>query len=280
MNWLTNFVKPKLSALVKRKDVPENLWQNCPSCGSMIHHKDLKENLRVCNTCNHHFRMSADDRIELLFSKDETEEIELDKISDDPLNFSDKKKYKDRLKEYRKKTKREDAFILLNTKIGQSNIVCGLMNFAFMGGSMGRAVGGAIVKGAQTALENKCPFVIFTSSGGARMQEGIISLMQMPRTVAAVELLNQNNIPYIVVLTEPTTGGVTASFAMLGDITIAEQGSTIGFAGKRVIQDTIREELPIDFQKAEYLKEHGMVDIVCHRKDLKKNLEKVINHIT
>jgi len=280
MNWLTNFVKPKLSALVKRKDVPENLWQNCPSCGSMIHHKDLKENLRVCNTCNHHFRMSADDRIELLFSKDETKEIELDKISDDPLNFSDKKKYKDRLKEYRKKTKREDAFILLNTKIGQSNIVCGLMNFAFMGGSMGRAVGGAIVKGAQTALEKKCPFVIFTSSGGARMQEGIISLMQMPRTVAAVELLNQNKIPYIVVLTEPTTGGVTASFAMLGDITIAEQGSTIGFAGKRVIQDTIREELPIDFQKAEYLKEHGMVDIVCHRKDLKRNLENVINHIT
>ncbi len=280
MNWLTNFVKPKLSALVKRKDVPENLWQNCPSCGNMIHHKDLKENLRVCNTCNHHFRMSADDRIELLFSKDETQEIELDKISDDPLNFSDKKKYKDRLKEYRKKTKREDAFILLNTKIGQSSIVCGLMNFAFMGGSMGRAVGGAIVKGAQIALEKKCPFVIFTSSGGARMQEGIISLMQMPRTVAAVELLNQNKIPYIVVLTEPTTGGVTASFAMLGDITIAEQGATIGFAGKRVIQDTIREELPIDFQKAEYLKEHGMVDIVCHRKDLKSSLKNVINHIT
>ena len=280
MNWLTNFVKPKLSALVKRKDVPENLWQNCPSCGNMIHHKDLKENLRVCNTCNHHFRMSADDRIKLLFSKDKTQEIELDKISDDPLNFSDKKKYKDRLKEYRKKTKREDAFILLNTKIGQSNIVCGLMNFAFMGGSMGRAVGGAIVKGAQTALEKKCPFIILTSSGGARMQEGIISLMQMPRTVAAVELLNQNKIPYIVVLTEPTTGGVTASFAMLGDITIAEQGSTIGFAGKRVIQDTIREELPIDFQKAEYLKDHGMVDIVCHRRDLKTNLEKIINHIT
>ena len=280
MNWLTNFVKPKLSALVKRKDVPENLWQNCPSCGNMIHHKDLKENLRVCNTCNHHFRMSAEDRIKLLFSNEDTEEIQLDKISDDPLIFSDKKKYKDRLKEYRKKTKREDAFILLDTKIGKSNIVCGLMNFAFMGGSMGRAVGGAIVKGAKTALEKKCPFVIFTSSGGARMLEGIISLMQMPRTVAAVELLNQNKIPYIVVLTEPTTGGVTASFAMLGDITIAEQESTIGFAGKRVIQDTIREELPIDFQKAEYLKEHGMVDIVCHRKDLKNNLENVINHIT
>ena len=280
MNWLTNFVKPKLSALVKRKDVPENLWQNCPSCANMLHHKDLRENLRVCNTCDYHFRMSAEDRIKLIFSKEDTKEIELDKISDDPLNFSDKKKYKDRLKEYRKKTKREDAFILLHTKIGQSEIICGLMNFSFMGGSMGRAVGGAIVKGAKTALEKKCPFVIFTSSGGARMQEGIISLMQMPRTVAAVELLNENKIPYIVVLTEPTTGGVTASFAMLGDITIAEQGSTIGFAGKRVIQDTIREELPIDFQKAEYLKEHGMVDIVCHRKDLKNNLENVINHIT
>ena len=280
MNWLTNFVKPKLSALVKRKDVPENLWQNCPSCGNMLHHKDLKANLRVCNTCNYHFRMSAEDRIKLIFAKEDTEEIELDKISDDPLNFSDKKKYKDRLKEYRKKTKREDAFILLDTKIGQSEIICGLMNFSFMGGSMGRAVGGAIVKGAKTALEKKCPFIIFTSSGGARMQEGIISLMQMPRTVAAVELLNENKIPYIVVLTEPTTGGVTASFAMLGDITIAEQGATIGFAGKRVIQDTIREELPIDFQKAEYLKEHGMVDIVCHRKDLKHNLENIINHIT
>ena len=280
MNWLTNFVKPKLSALVKRKDVPENLWQNCPSCANMLHHKDLKENLRVCNTCDYHFRMSAEDRIKLIFSKEDTKEIELDKISDDPLNFSDKKKYKDRLKEYRKKTKREDAFILLDTKIGQSKIICGLMNFSFMGGSMGRAVGGAIVKGAKTALEKKCPYVIFTSSGGARMQEGIISLMQMPRTVAAVELLNENKIPYIVVLTEPTTGGVTASFAMLGDITIAEQGSTIGFAGKRVIQDTIREELPIDFQKAEYLKEHGMVDIVCHRRDLKNNLENVINHIT
>ena len=246
----------------------------------MIHHKDQKENLYVCNACNYHFRMSTEDRIQLLFSKEDTKEIELDKISDDPLNFTDKKKYKDRLKEYRKKTKREDTFILLDTKIGKSNIVAGLMNFAFMGGSMGRAVGGAIVKGIKKAIEKNCPFVIFTSSGGARMQEGIISLMQMPRTVAAVELLNQNKIPYIVVLTEPTTGGVTASFAMLGDITIAEQGATIGFAGKRVIQDTIREELPIDFQKAEYLKEHGMVDIVCHRKDLKNNLEKVINHIT
>ena len=280
MNWLTNFVKPKLSSLVKRRDVPEKLWNNCISCGNMIHHKDLNENLRVCINCGYHFRMSAEDRIKLFFENDQYSEIDLDIISDDPLNFKDKKKYKDRLKEYRKKTKRQDAFILIQGKIKDRELVTGIMNFEFMGGSMGRAVGGSIVKGAKIAIEKKLPYIIITSSGGARMQEGIISLMQMPRTIAAVNLLNENKTPYIVILTEPTTGGVTASFAMLGDITIAEQGATIGFAGKRVIQDTIREELPIDFQKAEYLKDHGMVDIVCHRKDLKKTLYKVLNHIS
>ncbi len=280
MNWLTNFVKPKLSSLVKRRDVPEKLWNNCVSCGNMIHHKDLKENLYVCINCNFHFRMSAEDRIKLFFEDVDYSEIIPDKISDDPLKFIDKKKYKDRLKEYRKKTNRDDAFILIKGKIKDKEIISGIMNFEFMGGSMGRAVGGAIVKGAKIAIENKLPYVIVTSSGGARMQEGIVSLMQMPRTIAAVDLLNENNIPYIVVLTEPTTGGVTASFAMLGDITIAEQGATIGFAGKRVIQDTIREELPIDFQKAEYLKDHGMVDIVSHRKDLKETLYRVLDHIS
>ncbi len=280
MNWLTNFVKPKLSSLVKRKEVPEKLWSNCISCGNMIHHKDLTENLRVCMNCDYHFRMSAEDRIKLFFKEGEYSEISTDKISDDPLNFSDKKKYKDRLKEYRKKTSREDAFILLEGKINDKGLVIGLMNFEFMGGSMGRAVGGAIVKGAKISVKRKLPYVIVTSSGGARMQEGIISLMQMPRTVAAIDMLNDNKIPYIVILTEPTTGGVTASFAMLGDITIAEKGATIGFAGKRVIQDTIREELPIDFQKAEYLKEHGMVDIVSHRKNLRDTLYKVLKHIS
>ena len=230
--------------------------------------------------CDYHFRMTAEDRIKLFFKDNEYSEIELDKITDDPLNFSDKKKYKDRLKEYRKKTKRDDAFILLQGKINNKEFIIGLMNFEFMGGSMGRAVGGAIVKGAKLSVERKLPYVIVTSSGGARMQEGIISLMQMPRTIAAVDMLNDNKIPYVVILTEPTTGGVTASFAMLGDITIAEKGATIGFAGKRVIQDTIREELPIDFQKAEYLKEHGMVDIVSHRKDLRETLYKVLNHIS
>ena len=280
MNWLTNFVKPKLSSLVKRRDVPEKLWNNCLSCGSMIHHKDLNQNLRVCINCGYHFRMTAEDRIKLFFNNNDYNEIELDRISDDPLNFSDKKKYKDRLKEYRKKTKREDAFILLQGKIENIELIIGLMNFEFMGGSMGRAVGGAIVKGAKLSVEKKLPYVVVTSSGGARMQEGIISLMQMPRTIAAVDMLSENKIPYIVILTEPTTGGVTASFAMLGDITIAEKGATIGFAGKRVIQDTIREELPIDFQKAEYLKEHGMVDIVVHRKELRQTLHKVLQHIS
>ena len=280
MNWLTNFVKPKLTALVSRKEVPDNLWNNCPTCANMIHHKDLNENLRVCTTCNYHFRITAEKRIETLFEAKDFEEIKLDKTPDDPLSFYDKKKYKDRLKEYRKKTNRDDAFILGKGIIQERKAIFGFMNFNFMGGSMGRAVGGGIVKGAEKAIEDKIPYIIFTSSGGARMQEGIISLMQMPRTVAAVELLNQNKIPYIVILTEPTTGGVTASFAMLGDITIAETGSTIGFAGKRVIQDTIREELPIDFQKAEYLHEHGMVDIVVHRNELKNTISNLLNHLT
>ena len=280
MNWLTNFVKPKLSSLVKRKNLPEKLWNNCISCGNMIHHKDLNENLRVCMNCDYHFRMSAEDRIKLFFETNQYNEIDLDNISDDPLNFKDKKKYKDRLKEYRKKTNRQDAYILIHGRIKSKELVMGIMNFEFMGGSMGRAVGGSIVKGAKIAIEKKLPYIIITSSGGARMQEGIISLMQMPRTIAAVDLLNENNIPYITILTEPTTGGVTASFAMLGDITIAEQGATIGFAGKRVIQDTIREELPIDFQKAEYLKDHGMVDIVSHRKDFKETLYKILDHIS
>ncbi len=279
MNWLTNFVKPKLSALVNKRNVPDNLWRNCPNCGNMLHHKDLFENFDVCNKCDYHFRMSVKRRIEVIFDKDSFKVLELDNTIDDPLSFTDTKKYKDRLKEYRKKTNYNDAFILGKTKINNQTIIAGLMNFDFMGGSMGRAVGGGIVKGVREAVSNNCPYILFTCSGGARMQEGIISLMQMPRTVAAVELLNKNKIPYIVVLTDPTTGGVTASFAMLGDVTIAEKGATIGFAGKRVIQDTIREELPIDFQKAEYLHDHGMVDIVSHRKELKKNITSILDHI-
>ena len=280
MNWLTNFVKPKLKALVsKRNDVPASLCQNCPNCGNIMHHKDMYENFHVCNSCDYHFRMPVEKRIEMLFSKENFHELQLNKIEDDPLNFTDTKKYSDRLNEYRKKIQRNDAFILAKAQINNNKIIAGFMNFDFMGGSMGRAVGGGIVKGALEATSEKCPYILFTCSGGARMQEGIVSLMQMPRTVAAIELLNKNNIPYIVILTDPTTGGVTASFAMLADITIAEKGSTIGFAGKRVIQDTIREELPTNFQKAEYLQEHGMIDIVVHRKELKKTISNILNHI-
>ena len=279
MNWLTNFVKPKLSALVNKRNVPDNLWRNCPNCGNMLHHKDLFENFDVCNKCDYHFRMSVKRRIEVIFDKDSFKVLELDNIIDDPLSFTDTKKYKDRLKEYRKKTNYNDAFILGKAFLDQKKAIYGLINFDFMGGSMGQAVGGGIVKAVKTAIEEKKPLIILTSSGGARMQEGIVSLMQMPRTVAAVELLSKNKIPYIVVLTDPTTGGVTASFAMLGDITIAEQNSTIGFAGKRVIQDTIREELPLDFQKAEYLKNRGMVDIVVERKELKNTLSVILNHL-
>jgi len=280
MNWLTNFVKPKLKAFVsKRNDVPTDLWKNCPNCGNIMHHKDMYENFYVCNSCDYHFRMPVEKRIEMLFSKENFHELQLNKTEDDPLNFTDTKKYSDRLNEYRKKIQRNDAFILGKAQINNNKIIAGFMNFDFMGGSMGRAVGGGIVKGALEATSEKCPYILFTCSGGARMQEGIVSLMQMPRTVAAIELLNNNNIPYIVILTDPTTGGVTASFAMLADITIAEKGSTIGFAGKRVIQDTIREELPINFQKAEYLQDHGMIDIVVHRKELKKTISNILNHI-
>ena len=280
MNWLTNFVKPKLKALVsKRNDVPTNLWKNCPNCGNIMHHKDMYENFHVCNSCDYHFRMPVEKRIEMLFNKENFHELKLNKIEDDPLNFIDTKKYSDRLNEYRKKIQHNDAFILGKAQINNNKIIVGFMNFDFMGGSMGRAVGGGIVKGALEATSEKCPYILFTCSGGARMQEGIVSLMQMPRTVAAIELLNKKNIPYIVILTDPTTGGVTASFAMLADITIAEKGSTIGFAGKRVIQDTIREELPVNFQKAEYLQDHGMIDIVVHRKELKKTISNILNHI-
>ena len=279
MNWLTNFVKPKLSSLVNRRSVPEKLWNNCVACGNMIHHKDLKENLYVCINCNYHFRMSAENRIKMFFEDGDYSEITPDKISDDPLKFIDKKKYKDRLKEYRKKTKRDDAFILLKGKIKDKEIISGLMNFEFMGGSMGRAVGGAIVKGAKIAIDKKLPYVVVTSSGGARMQEGILSLMQMPRTVAAIQIFKETKLPYIVLFTNPVTGGVSASFTMLGDILIAEPGALIGFAGPRVIKKTVNQELPEGFQKSEYLLENGMIDLILNRNEFKNRITKILKHL-
>ena len=279
MNWLTDFVKPKIKALVGRKDVPENLWTTCPTCANMIHHKDMLQNLNVCNNCNHHFKLNPETRLEIIFKKENFDFIEIKSPSDDPLKFKDKIKYSDRLKTYRKKTNFNDAYILASGNLDNEKILVGILNFDFMGGSMGRAVGSGIVQSVEKSIKEKIPLVIFSASGGARMQEGIVSLMQMPRTVAAIEKLSKYKIPYIVVLTDPTTGGVTASFAMLGDVTIAESGSTIGFAGKKVIQDTIREELPKDFQKAEYLEKHGMVDMVVDRKELKNTLSSIIKHL-
>ena len=279
MNWLTNFVRPKITSLFGKKDVPDNLWKLCPVCEKMIYQKELTENLYVCNNCNYHFNVTPKKRFELIFGENNYEIIKLEKTNDDPLKFKDTKKYIDRLKEYRKKTNQTDALVIGSGTLNNNKIIVTILSFDFMGGSMGKAVGEGIVYAAKKALSERIPLVIFTASGGARMQEGIISLMQMPRTVSAVEILNQNKIPYIVVLTNPTTGGVTASFAMLGDITIAESGSIIGFAGKRVIQDTIREELPANFQKAEYLKKNGMIDIVVNRQKLTSTLSSVINHL-
>jgi len=281
MNWLTNFVKPKISALVgKRKDVPDNLWRNCPNCGNMVHHKDLFENLHVCNSCNYHFRMPVNRRIQTLFGSENFNQVNIEKVEDDPLNFIDTKKYTERLKEYRKKTNREDAFVLGNCKLDNHEIVVGFMDFDFMGGSMGRAVGSAIVKGVNLSIQQQKPYILFTCSGGARMQEGIISLMQMPRTIAAVDMLNDNKIPYVVILTEPTTGGVTASFAMVCDIALAEPKALIGFAGPRVIQNTIRQDLPEGFQKSEFLLESGQIDSIVSRPEMRQKLSKILEFAT
>ena len=277
MNWLTNFVKPKIKALVGKKDVPENLWQSCPVCEKMIHHKELLENIYVCNHCNHHFRINPKKRLDILFGKDKYEIIYIKNSFDDPLNFKDKKKYKDRLKEYRNKTNQNDALFFAKGFLNNIKIYTGILNFDFMGGSMGNAVGESFVKVIKMAQSEKAPFIIFTASGGARMQEGIISLMQMPRTVAATELLKKENIPYIVVLTNPTTGGVTASFAGLGDIIIGEPKAIIAFAGRRVIQDTVKEDLPEEFQTAEFVKEHGGIDLVVERKYLRTTISTLVS---
>lgn len=277
MSWISNFVRPKIRALVQKKDVPDNLWEKCPGCGSMLFHRDLKANLNVCTHCGYHMRIGADERLQLLFDKGRYEEVELPRAVVDPLKFRDKKKYSDRLKEYQGKTGRKDAIVVAHGEIGGVPAVIACIDFAFMGGSMGAAVGDGLLTAARLAVLQKAPMIAITASGGARMQEGMLSLMQMPRSVIAVEQVREAGLPYIVLLTDPTTGGVTASFAMLGDIHIAEPGTTIGFAGKRVIQETIREALPEDFQTAEYLRDHGMVDLVVPRKELPQALARILD---
>jgi len=275
MNWLTNFVRPKLRALVKR-DTPDNLWHKCPGCGQMIFHRDLEANLHVCDKCGHHLRLPALKRLGMLFDDGAFTRIELPKVPLDPLRFRDRRRYTERLKEAQAATEEQDALIVAHGTIGKQPAVIAAFNFDFMAGSMATAVGEAFLAAARLAKLQQAALVAIPASGGARMHEGILSLMQMPRTVLAVEEVKSAGLPYIVILTDPTTGGVTASFAMLGDVHLAEPGSLIGFAGQRVIQDTIREKLPEGFQRAEYLYEHGMVDMVVPRPELKAALARVL----
>lgn len=278
MSWIANFVRPKLREWVGgRKEVPDNLWHKCPNCGQMIFHRDLTKNLRVCQHCDHHMRLGAKERLDMLFDDSAYEKVELQAPVTDPLKFRDLKRYTDRLKEAQSKTKAKDAILVAHGRVGGIQTVMAAFDFSFMGGSMGLAVGEGVLTAARLAVMQQAPLVVLTSSGGARMQEGIHSLMQLARTTIAVEEVREAGLPYIVVLCDPTTGGVSASFAMLGDIHIAEPGAVIGFAGQRVIEQTIRETLPEGFQRAEYLYEHGMVDMVVSRRELRDKLAQVIN---
>ncbi len=276
MNWLTDFVRPKVKK-ISQKEIADNLWTKCPNCGQMLFSKELKKSMYVCTKCGHHLRLYVDKRLKMLFDNGEYDEISLPKIKEDPLNFRDSKKYTDRLRSYRKATGNDDAIKVAQGEIGGIVCVVAIMDFSFMGGSMGTAVGEGIVKAAELAVKGNHPLITVAASGGARMQEGILSLMQMARTTAAINMVKEKGLPFISILTDPTTGGVSASFAMLGDIHIAEKGCVIGFAGARVIEQTIREKLPEGFQRAEYLKEHGMVDIVVERSQMKNELVKVIS---
>ena len=276
MSWLTNFVRPKLRALIKKSDSPNNLWIKCNSCGQMVYHKDLFETMNVCPNCDHHMKMTARQRIEWILDVGTIKELNVPEINIDPLKFRDSKRYLDRLKDAKSKTNSQDAIIMASGQIGGNSAMVVALDFNFMGGSMGSAVGEGFLEATKEAVNLNIPLVIFTSSGGARMQEGIFSLMQLPKTVVGVNKLKEKNIPYIVVLTDPTTGGVSASFAMLGDVTFAEPGALIGFAGPRVIQSTVKETLPEGFQTAEYLLEHGMIDDVIARKNLKAAISNTI----
>ena len=276
MSWL-NRVRNALPFAPKR-ETPDNLWTKCPGCEEMLFTKEYEENLSVCPRCEHHGRIGADARLAQLLDPGFTV-LPAPRVKEDPLKFRDSKKYPDRLKAARLTNPHYDALTNAAGTIAGHPVVVGVQEFAFMGGSMGMAVGSAFVAGVRRAVEDSCPYIAVTAAGGARMQEGILSLMQMPRTTAALQMLKAAGLPYIVVLTDPTTGGVTASYAMLGDVHIAEPGALIGFAGQRVIQDTIREKLPEGFQRAEYLHAHGMVDMVVPRKDLKDTLARLVDYL-
>ena len=281
MNWLTNFVRPKIQALVhpKKANIPDNLWDTCSHCEQMIFHKDFIRELYVCHHCGYHERLPAQKRFEALFDEKKYMPIPLPSVLKDPLKFKDSKKYVDRLKDYQAKTHEQDALLVAEGTIEGNALVVAVFNFSFMGGSMGLYVGQGLLEAARHAVKRHIPLFVIPASGGARMQEGILSLMQMPRTTVGVQLVKEAGLPYWVLLTNPTIGGVAASFAMLGDITLAEPGAIVGFAGRRVIEETIREKLPDDFQCSEYLFEHGMVDLVVPRKDLRETVGKLLKHV-
>jgi acetyl-CoA carboxylase carboxyl transferase subunit beta len=280
MNWITNYVRPKINSLFSRREVPENLWTKCPECGTMLFHRELAGNLNVCTTCEHHMAISPRERFGALFDGGIFTEVKVPDAVVDPLHFRDQKKYTDRIKAAQKVSGEKDAMLVAEGEINRTPIVAAAQDFSFMAGSMGMYVGNAIIAAAERAVKLKRPLVLFSASGGARMQEGMLSLMQMPRTTVAVQMLKEAGLPYIVVLTHPTTGGVTASYAMLGDVQIAEPNAQIGFAGARVIEQTIREKLPEGFQRAEYLLDHGMLDRVVHRKLMKDELVTLVRMLT
>ena len=280
MNWISNYVRPRINSIFSRRDVPENLWTKCNECDTMLFHRELADNLNVCTNCNHHMHITPRDRFHSLFDGALFTELDVPEPNADPLNFRDQKKYPDRMKAALKATGEKEAMSIAMGKMGRSNIIVAAQDFSFMGGSMGMYVGNAIIAAAEKAVKLKCPLILFSAAGGARMQEGILSLMQMPRTTVAIEMLKEAGLPYIVVLTHPTTGGVTASYAMLGDVQIAEPNALICFAGPRVIEQTIREKLPEGFQRAEYLLDHGMLDRVTHRKDMRDELITITRMLT
>ncbi|MFK7867800.1 MAG: acetyl-CoA carboxylase, carboxyltransferase subunit beta [Roseobacter sp.] len=272
MNWISNYVRPRINSIFSRRETPDNLWTKCPECGTMLFHREVSDNLGVCTNCDHHMHITARERVTALFDNGIFSEVAVPAPQPDPLQFRDQKRYPDRLKGAQKATEEAEAMLVACGEIGRTPIVVAVQDFSFMAGSMGMYVGNAIIAAAEEAVKRKQPLVLFSAAGGARMQEGILSLMQMPRTTVAVQMLKEAGLPYIVVLTHPTTGGVTASYAMLGDVHIAEPNALICFAGPRVIEQTIREKLPEGFQRAEYLLDHGMLDRVTHRKNMREEL--------
>ncbi len=276
LDWFTAQKGDSKNSSAAKLDIPGGLWVKCVSCNSVLYNKDLEDNLKVCPSCSYHFRLSAAERIAVIFDENSFAEFSAGLRSEDFLSFEDVEKYSDRIEKSIKKTGLNDAIVTGTAKIDGYKVIAAVMDFSFMGGSMGSVVGEKFTRAAEQAVKDNVPFLVFTASGGARMQEGISSLMQMAKTSAAVARLNENKIPYIVIMTDPTTGGTTASFAMIGDIHIAEKGALIAFAGPRVIEQTIRQKLPKGFQRAEYLQEHGFVDLVLERKELKPYLARII----